>query len=98
MSDSVIHKAIFSVLPGYIYTLNKNFMIINCNIQPETHENAYPNICVCVCVTVVENYTYNKFQLLMEFIFNIKDEVLLGFNIIDIRQIKGEDLGGIHSK
>lgn len=43
MSDSAIHKVIFSVLPDYIQNIfaDKDFRILDCNIQSVVHENTF---------------------------------------------------------
>lgn len=90
MSDSAIRKIIFSVLPDYIQNTfaDKNFRILDCNIQSVIHENPYPTAFVCVSVIVSENYTDKYFQILIEFIFDTNNIGLLDFNIIHIEQIE----------
>lgn len=89
MSDSTIRKVIFSVLPDYIHNTfaDKDFMIIDCNIQSVIQWNNIPNIFAFVSVTVRENYTDKNFRILIEFTFDTENLALLEFKIIHIEQI-----------
>ncbi len=88
MSDSAIRKVIFSMLLDYIQNIfaDKNFRIIDCNIQTVVHENTYPT--TFVSVIVAENHTDKYFKILIEYIFDTHDSGLLDLNILHIEQIE----------